>query len=312
VLEPISRAQAEALGFDVAAQIAWLAEPHRSTLSWNPASCAGVGAECSDTGVRLSVQVTDVLLLQRSYRRPGGSCPSAPTQHLEYRGAVHLETDDAQLAGTFYARLSPVGAETEGDRFVGSAMPDLRNFSGSLPLRLELERAHFAYLYVNFALSRDGETEGFFEPGVQYYDAARGGALISADASWNGGRAFVSEPVPSGTATTLSDYPGSRLPPLVELSVRADAVDPAVDVSVRVSIGDRVVRDASVPAGAYIDLGAQPFGTHVSVDVRNPNAAGIVRANILQDNCFVASSSCMQPDCTAHAEYIANVNQCTN
>jgi hypothetical protein len=42
------------------------------------------------------------------------------------------------------------------------------------------------------------------------------------------GSGRFSNPVPSGAASTLSAYPGSRLPPFVELSVLVDTEDPAV------------------------------------------------------------------------------------
>jgi hypothetical protein len=314
-LEAISREAAEALGFDVVSEVAWLGEPHRAASSWNPSSCDALAAFCADD-VELSVEVTDFLLVHRSYRNPGGDgglCPSGPTEHLAYRGAVHVETDDGQLAGTFYARLLPVGGGgAERDRFVASAIPDLRNFSGSLPLRLALDRAHVASMFVDFDLSRDGSTSGSLEPSVRYYDAEGGRAVIGASASWGEAPVVAEGPVPSGAATTLSDYPGSSLPPLVTLSVTADSVDRsvAVDVDVAVSIGDQLVARSTVPGGTSIELEAQPFGTRVSVDVRNLSSAGTIRANIVQNDCVVASSDCTGVDCTAHAEHTTGLDVC--
>jgi hypothetical protein len=309
-LEPISRESAEALGHDVSSELAWLGEPHHAAATWNPSNCAGLGAFCTDD-IEVSVSVTDFLLVHRTYRSPGGLCPSGPTEHLAYRGAAHLQTDDGQIEGTFYVRLMPLGSSSdERDRFVTSAVPDLRNFSGSLPLRLDLDRGHHADAFVSLSLSRDGTTTGFLDPSVRYYDATGGSAAISTNLSWNGGRDFGDDPVPSGSATTLGGYPGSRVPPLVALSVRADAVDPAVDVDVAVSVEGQIVEDTSVPAGTTIELGAHPFGTRISADVSNPNAAGRVRANILQDDCFATTVDCAELGCTAHAEHTARPNLC--
>lgn len=312
--EAISREGAEALGFDVTSESAWLAQPHRAPLSWNPNSCADLGAVCADH-LELSATVTDFVLLRRSYRRPGGDCPSEPTQHLAYRAAVHLQTDDGQLDGTFYARLVPLpSSDGERDRFGADVLTDLRNFSGSLPLRLDLGRPHFSYLYTFFALGRDGATSGYVEPAVWYYDAAAGGAPISPDASWDDARGFSTYPLPSGAASTLSDYPGSLLPPLVALSVTVKPVDPAiavdVDVDVTVSIDGKLVQDTSVPVDSTLELGTHPFGTRVSVDVHNANTSSVLRVSLLQGNCTVASSDCTALGCTAHAEHTTSQNVC--
>ncbi|MEY4547330.1 MAG: hypothetical protein RL685_3525 [Pseudomonadota bacterium] len=312
--EAITREGAEALGFDVAAESAWLAQPHRAPLSWNPASCAALGAACADN-VQLSAAVTDLVLLRRSYRNPGGPCPSEPTQHLAYLAAVHITTDDAQLDGTFYARLLPLpSSDGERERFGAEVITDLRNFAGSLPLRLELARPHFSYLSTFFTLSRDGATTGFIEPAVWYYDTAAGGAPISADASWGGAQDFSAFPLPSGAASTLSTYPGSVLPPLVVLSATVQPVDPSVavdvNVEVTVSIDGQIVQDISMPVDSTLELGAHPFGTRISLDVHNANTSSVLRASLLQGDCTVARSDCSQLGCTAHAEHTTNPNVC--
>ncbi|MEY2935371.1 MAG: hypothetical protein RL033_6120 [Pseudomonadota bacterium] len=314
VAEAISREEAEALGFDVASESAWLALPHRAPLSWNPFSCAELGAACAD-GVQISAAVTDYVLLRRSYRRPGGECPSEPTQHLAYLGAVHILTDDGQLDGTFYARLAPLpSSDGQPDGFGAQVLTDLRNFKGSLPLRLELERPHFSYLYSFFTLGRDGTTDGFLEPAVWYYDAAAGGAPISPNASWNGARGFSGYPLPSGAASTLSDYPGSLLPPLVVLSATVKPLDPSifvdVDVDVTVSIDGQVVQDVSVPVDSILELGSHPFGTRISLDVHNAHTSSVLRVNLLQGDCTVVSSDCSELGCTAHAEHTTTQSVC--
>jgi hypothetical protein len=309
----ISRADATAQGFDVARQIAWIEQPRQALLTWNPELCSELGIACSDQ-LAIGVEVRELLLVRRSYRRPGGLCPSAPTQHLAYRAAVHLQTDDASLAGSFYLRLNlPIGADpAQTERYVAQAQPDLRNFSGSLPIHLDLERAHFAYLNVLLALSSDGTSSGYFEPRVRYYDDRGGLAPISAGASWNSDRVLGNEPLSPAAVSTLSDYPGSRLTPLVQLSVRIGAADPEVPVDFTLRLDDRVVRESSAMGGELLQLGEQPFGTRVGLEVRNPNGADLVYGDLLEDGCFVDSGSCAEPGCSAHVEYSVAFNECVN
>ena len=87
---------------------------------------------------------------------------------------------------------------------------------------------------------------------------------------------------------------------------------PSADVHVAIRVNDELVVERSVPGGTYLDLGEHAFGARVSALVRNTNGAGHVDANILQDNCFVATVSCEQPGCEARAEHTSGFVRCFN
>lgn len=115
-----------------------------------------------------------------------------------------------------------------------------------------------------------------------------------------------------GRFVTPSTYRGSPREPRVFLTARADAVGPAADVDVMLCVGGRVVRRARVGAGTYFELGEHPLGVSVAVDVENTSGAGMVRASILQDNCFAETAWCEEAGCTAHAEYTTGLQLCHN
>jgi hypothetical protein len=200
----------------------------------------------------------------------------------------------------------------------GWAIPDLRNFEGSLPVQVDLTRAQHAYLEIEFSLASDGTAEGRLDPSISYYDE-----LVPYDPRIAPEAYFApmvtderfadySQIAADGTAFTLSTYPGSSIAPLVDLRVRAAGYAPVTDMDLTIQVDGEEVHAQSVATGTYVDLGRHPFGTTVSVDVHNTSGASQVGAEVVQDDCFGASSACSGQDCTAHVEYTAAPRLCSN
>jgi hypothetical protein len=98
----------------------------------------------------------------------------------------------------------------------------------------------------------------------------------------------------------------------VELTLRADAVEPAQPVDVMFSLDGHEERRSGLQPGELLEIGAVNVGTVVRFQVTNSRNAGQVRANVLIDNCFRATTSCSEPGCIATAEYTAAVEECRN
>lgn len=315
----ISQEQAESEGLDVEAERAWLAAVHGAPLLYNPSECASAPEVCNDTRVELQAQVVDVIRVQGRSTRPSQNCP-AEWQAFSYRLAVHLASEDGNLLGTFYARAGRSESDTGVITVRGAALADLRNFEGQLPIEIEPSRPHHAFMGVRFALASDGTASGELEPAASYYDGSseRPGlaqpigpqARFGADVTHDPEEVRASVLADEVTAFTLTTYPGSNSEPLVDLRVRADAVEPMTDVELTIQVDGEEVRAETVAPGTYVELGLQPFGTRVSVDVHNTNGAGLVRANVLQDDCFAATSACDTEDCTTHVDYTAAHRLC--
>lgn len=314
----ISVERAEQLGLDVAGDRAWLAEPHIAILRYNPSECADEPYLCDETLVTLSAEVVEPLLVEGRSQRPSEDC-EAEWQAFAYRVAVSVSSQDGYLSGTFYARAGRRTSDSDVITITGRALSDLRNFEGELPIELDAERAHYAYLDVRFALASDGSSSGRLEPAASYYDERRPSAVrVGPDAVFDTDELDltvfndVAVLTREGSGSTLSTYPGSSIEPLVDLRVRADAVEPMADVDLKILINGQEVRAESVAAGTSVELGKHPFGTTVSVEVHNANGAGSVRANVLQDNCFAATSQCGDDDCTTQVEYTAALQLCVD
>lgn len=314
----ISQEQAEQEGLDVEGDRAWLATPHIARLNYDIADCAAAAQVCDETIVTLRAQVLEPIRVEGRTLRPSADCGEAEWQAFAYRVAVSVENQDGSLTGTFYARVgrreSDAGVVTLG----GHALPDLRNFTGELPIELDSTRAHHAFLDIRFSLASDGSASGRLEPAVSYYDEAPSTERIGpdalfdtdgADAAQLDGESVLFE---DGERWTVSTYPGSSVEPLVDLRVRAEAAAPLADVELTIRVDGEEVHTETVAAGTSIELGQHPFGTTVSVDVHNANGAGLVGASVLQDNCFAAMANCDEQDCSAHVDYAAAHQLCVN
>jgi hypothetical protein len=313
----LSDEQAEQEGLDMQAERAWLAAPHDVALRWNPADCAATSAlHCDETHIELQAQVIEVLRVEWEDH------PRVPRSELcgdfAYRLALSVLTDDGNLAGTFYARVPRLQSAGGVTTVTGWAVPDLRNFEGSLPVQVDLTRAQHAYLEIEFSLASDGTAEGRLDPSISYYDE-----LVPYDPRIAPEAYFApmvtderfadySQIAADGTAFTLSTYPGSSIAPLVDLRVRAAGYAPVTDMDLTIQVDGEEVHAQSVATGTYVDLGRHPFGTTVSVDVHNTSGASQVGAEVVQDDCFGASSACSGQDCTAHVEYTAAPRLCSN
>jgi hypothetical protein len=310
----LSDEQAVQEGLDMQAERAWLAAPHGVALRWNPAECAATSAlHCDETRIELRAEVIEVLRVEWQE----GEWDHAPHRtelcgRFAYRLAVNVRSEDGNLAGTFYARVPRLQSAAGVITVTGWAIPDLRNFEGSLPINVDLTRPQHAYLEIEFSLVSDGTAAGRIDPSISYYDElAPYNPRIAPEAYFapvvtDERFADYSQIAADGTDFTLSTYPGSSIAPLVDLRVRAEGYEPVADVDLTIQVDGEEVHAESVATGTYVELGRHPFGTTVSVDVHNTNGASQVGANVLQDDCFVgASSSCSEQDCTTHVEYTA-------
>lgn len=314
----ISQEQAEQEGLDVEGDRAWLAMPHIARLHYDIADCAAAAQVCDETLVTLRAQVLEPIRVEGRTFRPSAECGEAEWQAFAYRVAVSVENQDGSLAGTFYARVGRRASDAGVVTLGGHALPDLRNFTGELPIELDSTRAHHAFLDIRFSLASDGSASGKLEPRVSYYDEAPSTERIGpdalfdtdgADAAQLDGESVLFE---DGERWTVSTYPGSSVEPLVDLRVRAEAAAPAADVELTIRVDGEEVHTETVAAGTSIELGQHPFGTTVSVDVHNANGAGLVGASVLQDNCFAAMANCDEQDCSAHVDYAAAHQLCVN
>ncbi len=311
----IDVAQARGLVPDLDAEQVWLSQPFRAPLHFNPNDCAAAAQVCAATELELRASVVDYF---RVDGRSGSTAPECPPEWeaLAYRLLIQMATLDGNLRGAFYADASRIQSQAgEVFRIAFSATPDLRNFLGTLPLRLELDRPHFAFLEMNVDLNSDGTTGGDARPRSLFFDAGARFADIGPHANWNAlGENLGSEPstIASGLGSVLelSEYTGSSNPALVGLRVSANAIAPGADVDVTVKVNDEVAHDGSVAPGTFIELGDHPFGTRVSVDAVNSYGAGTVDALIVQDDCFVATATCQGNDCIAHAEFTSAFRIC--
>jgi len=303
-------------GADIDAEASWLAEVHRAPLLWASAACAAPES-CEATEVELRAQIDGYVRVDGRSTRPDYEGCESEWQTLVYRATVGLRTADGRIDGAFHAQLG----RRDGEVYT-RAVPDLRNFQGSLPLLLDLERTHHSYLNVGFQLRQDGATTGSLEPSIAYFDGSGAFAEIGPAAQWD---SLAPPPVPEwraapgADAVTLSSYEGSPTVPSAAVVVGADAGEavrvadagaPSTDVDVTIRVNDEVIREGSVPAGTRIELGEQPFGTRVSLAVRNTHGASFVRATIGQPGCVGVVESCDEAGCEARAELESEFRPC--
>lgn len=308
---PIGEEEALGFGIDIEAERAWLGEPHRAALRWTSADCAEAPEDCAETEVELRAEIESYVRIDGFSQRVDPMC-EPEWQALAYRAKIGLRTDDGLASGAFYAVLAR-GIDERGEPYLrANARPDLRNFQGTLPLRIGLGRPHYAYLQVTLELGPGGATLGRLQPSVAYYDDQDRHEDVGAEGVWDSqGLPETYAPLPStGQFVTLSSYRGSQREPVVALGARADAVEPAAPVEVTIVVDGEVVEQGMAEPGTSFELGEHPFGVDVRMEVKNPNGAGLVRGHILQDNCFAASSSCEEANCTARTEYTSGFLPC--
>jgi hypothetical protein len=183
-----------------------------------------------------------------------------------------LHLPDA-LHVAFNARLGR-GTDDAGTPDVyAMARPDLRNFDGALPLHIDTNRPHHAYVTVGLDLAADGRASGYLQPSLHYYDEEGGSPDIGASADWDSEATPPADPLTAiditGRFVTPSTYRGSPREPRVILTARADAVEPPTDVDVIVRVDGGVIRRGRVEPGTYFELGEHPFGVSISLDVEN-------------------------------------------
>jgi hypothetical protein len=96
------------------------------------------------------------------------------------------------------------------------------------------------------------------------------------------------------------------------LELRADAVTPPAQVKVVWTLDGVKTEKDGVEPGTLFNLGKIKPGTKVVFQVFNTSNAGVVRSNILTDNCFRNTASCNTAGCTAKAEYVVTAAGCIN
>ena len=133
----LTEQEAEEAGLDVEADRALLAMPHVATLRWNPVECEAEPELCEPTELELHAQVVEPILLKVERSHPD-SCPEED-QHFAYRVAVSIESEDGNIAGTFYDTVIRDESEDGVVTFRGGSWPHLWNFEGDLPIELDLE-----------------------------------------------------------------------------------------------------------------------------------------------------------------------------
>jgi hypothetical protein len=307
---PIDLHGAEQRGFDVAGERAILEQPFEADLAWLTEQCRGQLGACNTTSVTLTPTLVSGYLVEvRPFRGvPAERCPGV----LQYRALVRVSTGDGNVRGAFYTRLRRVESAA-GKKFTGTALSDMRNFSGKLPIAVDVARPHWSALSIELEFA-DGKPAGSLLPYVRYLDdsslrAAAPRALWPSDSATAEDWSLFDAPA----TWTLDDYPGSDPVATYRVSMRADSVMPAMPTTVVTTVGSVVtIHDAVVP-GAYVELGALEGGTPVSVEVRNTGGGGQVRALTLVDNCIRESDFCEEPDCTARVAFVVSPSlECAN
>jgi hypothetical protein len=301
----IDVAAARQLGLDVDEELVWLAREQRVPVYLGDCSEQEPSA---DTFMSLSFELDQILHLEDVpfMPQPGGvGC----LQRLGYRVLVDFQTEDGAVAGRFYlvlarrARLD-VGAGRD-ELCAYRALPDLRNFRGTAAVAIDRARPHWGLMDVTLCLSETGSW-GELHSHVEYADAGSPFIDKTAVARWPpSGELTSCGPAPDETPhpVALDDYRGSTLTPTVGIQVRADAVEPAVDVELTVRIDGETLSDGAVTAGTLLDLGSWGPGAVVEAAVRNVNGAGQVRSNILGNRRFLVSAGCSEPGCLASGRY---------
>ena len=103
--------------------------------------------------------------------------------------------------------------------------------------------------------------------------------------------------------TVLLGTPSCGASEQMDLTLRADAVEPPQPTDVKIVLDGDAETRTSVPPGEKIEIGAVDVGTLVQFEVTNSHGAGHVRAHILTDDCFRATTSCSEEGCVTRAEY---------
>jgi hypothetical protein len=300
--------QARALDLGLDSDLELIAPALELPFHWGPVvDCDGAELPTEDTrlGLRLSVDRIDHV----SFTPVSGENSSCEDR-LEYRALVELETNDERLEGVFYARLVPSAAGLQAH-----AIPDLRNFSGDLRLELDSTRPYWGVMDTNFELSPEG-SRGSLQILVSYTDSTNFERKSGAGGFWFAGLEGIlcglgAEPAPGPSVIPLDAYAASPIPPTMSVKVRADAVEPAEPVDVTIEVDGELTEHQNVDPGQILELGPLHPGSLVTARVSNSNGAGFVRANILANDCFVASAGCGEAACVAESSYRVELAFCS-
>lgn len=316
----LGRDALEELGFDVEADIALFSGVMSVPFKWASAHDASsedggaADARLADTRVELDVSLDSTFLVERRPNDPDDPvtiCPDVP----QYRVHVRIETLDGKLSGTFFARLDRSGfavTETRAPPLLAYALPDLRNFTGTLALPIDLARTHWSVLDTRLVFSEQGAS-GYIEPLVVYADGSEPPRVRAVPhGAWAADEDFSSLPWavgPDGDGVVLDDYQGSREPARFAASVRVNGLEPKAPVDVRVEVGGEARNHMAVAPGT-LELGTFVAGTEISAEVENTHGAGFARAEILVDDCFQGYAQCEGAGCVARASYTIWPSRC--
>lgn len=309
--EEISPQRAEELGLVLEPYLGLLRQSHSARLRWRQAACDTSTGPDSEVSIDVAVEPLQIFHDTYTPDNERVSCPEA----LSFVAPVHLRVDDDLLEGRFMALFEtrPEGSfEGDSERLCVREYPDLSYFRGSFATTLARQRPHWAKLAVDFCLGAQDSSGSLFTS-IRYTDQGSPATEPEYGGDWQrtppeADREDGGSPEPARAAceglVTLDAYRGSAKPPSARITVRADAVEPAVPLEVVIRVNGRATRHSSVDPGSEIELGALTQGTRVEVEARNANGAKQVTANILADDYFRASVRCREPDCVARAEYV--------
>jgi hypothetical protein len=335
-----------ALGFDVAGDRTALEATHVLDVlaSWN---------DVQPTAVHYRGRIARILSVDRE--PPAGvpveeAVPAGCSSGVEYELIEQLYTEDGAVRGAFLAHVpaTPLGESTSRTL---SAVVDLRNFTGELPVGwVDSIEALFAAGGVAWTVGTVGSPEFGF-------GAMMWGGPGDVDCAWPFCRddGDVGIPMSYGVAKAqvlesfddlLSVFgpvfgPGGFVPrtltqlrarmeayrPNVRIWVTADAAEPSsvnrVTVTARadgqplatraLDLAGNAERLPDGVVGGWIELGPISEGTTVDLEVRDDFGLGGIRSHIVVNDCDIGAgtSSCLEPGCTTETSMPIVAATCT-
>lgn len=258
-------------------------------------------------------------------------CPSG----VEYDLVQQLYTEDGAVRGAFLTRVPATQLEEPTARGL-SAIVDLRNFTGQLPVGwLDTSEQAVAAASVSWTVGAIESPEFELSPtlsgGSDYYGCDWAFCRDDGDGVLPISYGIVSGPSLESFDDLLTAF-GNLFTPrsLSEFSARTDAYTPKVRIWVtangansadpssanRVHVTARAGGDTlaardldlagdpdRLPGGivsGWIDLGPIREGTTVELEVRDDFGLGSIRSHIVVNNCDIGSgtATCLEPGCT--------------
>lgn len=298
--EAITATEAVAVGLDPETAIAAIEGKKTASLGWF--DCSASGKECVDTEITLNVTIESLYRAALYLDRTEDS--SCPAQRLEVRALVDFATADKMLSGSLHTLLIQQNSDPAAPRYLGYPWSDLRNFNGSLPLPLDINRPHWTILEASLVFG--SVFAGTFRLSGQYDDNSYTirGNLADFGASYNDIPretlyGFASELT---TWVELANYEGSKEAPTGPVEVCLAGAARAKPVEVAVSIDGKRSASKQLGVGECIDLGDQPLDAVIVATATNTEEDSLLDITIKGDYYGLASESCKGPSCVVKVE----------